>query len=338
MVTMADVARRAKVSSTTVSHVLNGTRPVADATRDRVLAAVEELGYVPNHQARSMVRSQTQLLGVAISVLTHHYFADLVYSIDSAALDAGFTLLLGDTHEDPDSQERVVAALRSRRVDGLLIAPVPGSGPLLDQLARHRLPTVLIDRSPDGRFDAVCTENIEPVAQLVAHLGKIGHRRIGMVSGMTGLTSTDERIQGYWLGLERAGLSRDSSLLAGGGSDTRGTYAAVDHLLNHTDPPTAIVAASNTMLIAAVRHLGMRGLHIPEDMAIVGFDDFEWADAFRPHLTTVAQDCLTQGRIAVDLLLDKVAGGTVPPRTVRVPATVRHRESCGCGKPGDTLF
>lgn len=338
MVTMADVARRAEVSSTTVSHVLNGTRPVADTTRARVLAAVEEMGYVPNHQARSMVRSQTQLIGLAISVLTHHYFADLVHAIQTAAFDSGFTLLLGDTREDPHSQDRVVAALRSRRVDGLLIAPVPDSGPLLDELARHKVPTVLIDRSPDGRFAAVSTENIEPVAQLVTHLATIGHRRIAMISGMTGLTSTDERIEGYRLGLDRAGLALDPSLLTPGESDTQQTYVAMDGLLNRPDPPTAIVAANNTMLIAAVRHLEVRGLRVPEDMAVVGFDDFEWADTFRPRLTTVAQDCLAQGRLAVDLLLERVNGTTGTPRTVRVPATVMHRESCGCGKPGDTLF
>ncbi|MCL3860632.1 LacI family DNA-binding transcriptional regulator [Actinotalea sp. K2] len=330
MTTITDVARRAGVSASTVSHVLNGTRFVAAPTRDRVLEAVEALDYVLNHQARALVRSQTQQIGVAMSALTNLYFGEVVHAIEEAASAAGYTIVLADTHEDPSTEERVVGALRERRLDGLLLAPSAGSASVLDRLARSGLPTVLVDRSPDDRFDSVCTENAAPMAELVVHLAELGHRRIAMVAGMPGLTTSEERVAGYLQGLETAGLRRAPELLVTGGSDARQTALAVTALLAQATPPTAIVAASNTMVIATMRTLRAHGLSVPGDVAVVGFDDFEWADVFSPRLTTVAQDTTSIGQTAVDLLLQRMTGTARAPQALRVPALVRHRESCGC--------
>jgi LacI family transcriptional regulator len=330
--TLTDVARRAGVSASTVSHVLNGTRFVAEETRRRVLEAVDVLDYVPNHQARALVRSQTQQLGVAMSALTNLYFGEVVHAMEEVASAAGYTLMLADTHDDPETERRVVAALRERRLDGLLLAPSAGAAGVLDRLARSDLPTVLVDRAPDPRFDSVCTQNAAPLAELVRHLAELGHRRIAMVAGMPGLTTTDERVAGYRTGLAAAGLSEEPELLVTGGSDAVQTSAAVHAVLDLADPATAIVAANNTMVIATVRTLRDRRLTVPGDVAVVGFDDFEWADVFTPRLTTVAQDATAIGRSAVELLLRRIAGDTGEPRAIRIPASVRHRESCGCGK------
>jgi len=331
VVTIADVARRAGVSTATVSHVLNGTRHVAERTRRRVLEVVADLDYVPNRQARSLVRSSTQQLGVAISALTNLYFGTVVHAMEAAASAGGYTLILADTHEDPEVEEKVVTALRGHRLDGLLLAPSSGARPLLDRLARTSLPTVLVDRAADPRFDSVCTENVEPMAHLVQHLAELGHRRIAMVSGMAGLTTTDERVAGYRLGLERAGLAVDPRLVVSGGSDADLTYTAVGALLDAPDRPTAVVAAQNAMVIGTMRALRDRGLDVPQDVALVGFDDFEWADVFSPRLTTAAQDAEQIGSRAVELLLERIADPDLPPRAVRVPAQVMHRDSCGCG-------
>lgn len=330
MVTITDVARRAGVSASTVSHVLNSTRFVSQDARDRVLEAIEALDYVPNQQARALVRSKTQQIGVAMSALTNLYFGEVVHAIEAAASAAGYTIVLADTHEDPATEERVVAALRERRLDGLVLAPSVGAGKVLDRLARSGPPTVLVDRSPDSRFDSVCSENVKPMGQLVKHLAELGHRRIAMVAGMPGLTTSEERVAGYRLGLKAAGLPEIDELLVRGDSDAAHTHAAVDRLLDLAEPPTAIVAAQNTMVIATMRALRARGLSVPGDVAVVGFDDFEWADAFSPRLTTVAQDATAIGAVAVKLLLRRIAGTESAPRAVRVPAHVRHRDSCGC--------
>lgn len=330
VVTITDVARRAGVSASTVSHVLNSTRFVSQEARERVLEAIDALDYVPNHQARSLVRSQTQQIGVAMSALTNLYFGEVVHAIEEATTAVGYTLVLADTHDDPATEAKVVAALRERRLDGLLLAPSAGSAGVLDRLARSGLPTVLVDRSPDPRFDSVCSENVKPMAQLVLHLARRGHRRIAMVAGKTGLTSSEERVTGYRKGLAAAGLPEMPDLLVRGDSDAEHTQAAVDGLLDLPDPPTAIVAAQNTMVIATLRTVQARGLSVPADIAVVGFDDFEWADVFSPRLTTVAQDAGAIGAMAVKLLLRRIAGSDSPPKAVRVPAAVRHRESCGC--------
>jgi LacI family transcriptional regulator len=330
VVTITDVARRAGVSASTVSHVLNRTRYVSQEARDRVLEAIDTLDYVPNHQARSLVRSRTQQIGVAMSALTNLYFGEVVHAIEEAASTAGYTLVLADTHDDPDTEARVVAALRERRLDGLLLAPSAGAGNVLDRLARTGLPTVLVDRSPDPRFDSVCSESVKPMAQLVLHLARRGHRRIAMVAGMAGLTTSEERVTGYRKGLAAAGLPEIPELVVRGGSDPARTQEVVNALLDLPEPPTAIVAAQNAMVIATIRTLRQRGLSVPSDVAVVGFDDFEWADVFSPRLTTVAQDAGAIGATAVKLLLRRIAGTDSPPRAVRVPAAVRHRESCGC--------
>jgi LacI family transcriptional regulator len=168
------------------------------------------------------------------------------------------------------------------------------------------------------------------MAQLVLHLARLGHRRIAMVAGKPGLTTSEERVAGYRRGLAAAGLPEVPELLVRGDSDAEHTQAVVGGLLDLPEPPTAIVAAQNTMVIATMRTVRARGLSVPGDIAVVGFDDFEWADVFSPRLTTVAQDAGAIGAMAVRLLLRRIAGSDSPPKAVRIPAAVRHRESCGC--------
>src|SRR3954468_3353006 len=225
MVTMSDVARLAGVSVTTVSHVVNGTRPASAATRRRVLAAHERTGSSPNTIARALARARTQSLGLAIGGLGNPYLSELIAAVERAATAAGYTLLLGDTRDDPEHEARIVGALVERRVDGLLLAP---SGPAP---AEHSVPVVLLDRCLDAGLDQVGSENAEPTAELVTHLAGLGHRRIGMVAGLGGLATTDERIAGYRLGLERSGLAYDAALVEEGGSQRDLAREAAHRLL-----------------------------------------------------------------------------------------------------------
>lgn len=335
MATMADVARRAGVSVSTVSHVLNGTRFVKDATRRQVMAAIHETGYTPNTIARSLVTASTQSLGLAMSAISNFYFTDLVSAIESSARTAGYTLLLADTHDDPDDELRVVQALHQRRVDGVLLAPATGArGSTLRYLTDLGVPAVLVDRCASARFDQVGTENEAPTARLVRHLAERGHRRIGLIAGLPKLRTSVERRRGYRAGLHDAGLPYDPGLVADGGSHADRAEPAVERLLDRPDPPTALVVANNHMTIGAMRALRRRGVRVPDDMAVASFDDFEWADTFAPRLTTIAQPIAEIGAQAVDLLLARLADPGRPPRTIRLPATFMHRDSCGCPPDG----
>ncbi|MFF9217759.1 LacI family DNA-binding transcriptional regulator [Streptomyces viridosporus] len=336
MATMADVARSAGVSVATVSHVLNGTRPVLPHTHRAVLDAVEELGYTPNTLARSLVTSRTRSIGLAVSAISNPYFTEILQGVEAKALEHGYSLLIADPHDDPEHERKVVHLLHERRVEGVIAAPSAQPAGLLAYLGRHRVPAVFLDRvvddpeDGDARFDQVCAENTGPTARLVTHLAELGHRRIALVAGLPGLSTTAERIAGYRHGLAAAGLPYDERLLAHGDSASAGAERATAALLSLEPRPTALVTANNTMTIGALRALRAHGLSVPEDIALCCFDDFAWADLFSPRLTAIAQPSRDIGAHAVQVLLERLAAPERPARTVRLPCAFVHRTSCGC--------
>jgi LacI family transcriptional regulator len=360
----------------TVSHVLNGTRPVLPHTRQAVLDAVEELGYTPNTLARSLVTSRTRSIGLAVSAISNPYFTEILQGVEAGALEHGYSLLIADPHDDPEHERKVVQLLHERRVDGMIVAPSANPRELVSYLGRHQVPTVFLDRVVDGStggaegsadgaggladgaegladgadgladgafaapadspqpFDQVCAENTEPVAGLVTHLAGLGHRRIGLVAGLRGLSTTAERIAGYRQGLTTARLPYDDHLVVHGDSESAGAERATAALLSLSAPPTALVTANNAMTIGALRALRERGLSVPDDLALCCFDDFAWADLFSPRLTAIAQPSREIGAQAVRVLLERLDRPDRPARTVRLDCTFMHRTSCGCPDPG----
>lgn len=336
MATMVDVAQHAGVSVATVSHVLNNTRAVRPRTRQLVLDAIEALGYTPNTLARSLVTSRTRSIGLAVSAVSNPYFTEILQGVEADALEHGYSLLIADPHDDPEHERKVVQLLHERRVDGMIVAPSARPDGLVDYLRRHAVPTVFLDRlvtTPDSglfRFDQVCTENTEPMARLVRHLSDLGHRRIALVAGLPGLSTTAERITGYRLGLSAAGLPYHEWLVAHGDSDAEVSRRVTRELLTRPSPPTALVTGNNAMTIGALRAMGELHLSVPDDVALCCFDDFAWADLFHPRLTAIAQPSKEIGAQAVRLLLERLAAPEHPARTVRLPSTFVHRGSCGC--------
>ncbi|MGI5453873.1 LacI family DNA-binding transcriptional regulator [Streptomyces sp. CA-249302] len=336
MATMADVARSAGVSVATVSHVLNDTRPVLPRTRQAVLDAIDRLGYTPNTLARSLVTSRTRSIGLAVSAISNPYFTEILQGVEAGALEQGYSLLIADPHDDPEHERKVVQLLHERRVDGMIVAPSADPRELVAYLGRHEVPTVFLDRLVDPpadrtpRCDQVCAENTEPTARLVTHLAELGHRRIALVAGLPGLSTTRERIAGYRHGLATAGLPHDERLLVHGDSESAGAERATAALLSLAAPPTALVTANNAMTIGTLRALRDHGLSVPGDIALCCFDDFAWADLFSPRLTAIAQPSREIGAQAVRVLLDRLAAPDRPGRTVRLPCAFVHRTSCGC--------
>ncbi|NWE20259.1 MULTISPECIES: LacI family DNA-binding transcriptional regulator [unclassified Pseudomonas] len=329
MVTMDDVASRAGVSTSTVSHVLNGTRKVSPATVQAVQRAIEELGYIPNTLARSLARSSTSTIGVAISALSNHYFSETVHAIETECARHGYMMLFVDPHDDPEQELRVVTALHHRRVDGILLAPSTGSL-ALEYLQANEVPTVLVDRMMSERFDQIGVENTQSTQALVSHLIEHGHRRIGFIAGRAGLGTTDERVAGYRQALHAAGLAFDPQLLVNGGSSSEPARAATAHLLALETPPTAIMAGNNLMTLGAMHALRDARIEVPAQMALVGFDDFDWADFFVPRLTLIAQPVQDLGTRAVHLLLQRMASPDAPTHSVRLAPSLQIRHSCGC--------
>ncbi|PIB42047.1 LacI family transcriptional regulator [Pseudomonas sp. 2822-15] len=329
MVTMDDVASRAGVSTSTVSHVLNGTRKVSPVTVQAVQRAIQALGYIPNTLARSLARSSTNTIGVAISALSNHYFSETVQAIETECVRHGYMMLFADPHDDPEQELRVVTALHHRRVDGILLAPSTGSS-ALEYLQANEMPTVLVDRMMSAQFDQVGVENTESTQALVAHLIEHGHRRIGFIAGREGLSTTDERVAGYRAALQAAGLLFDPQLLVNGGSNSEPARQATVQLLALPVPPTAIMAGNNLMTLGAMHALRDARIEVPGQMALVGFDDFDWADFFVPRLTLIAQPVKELGARAVHMLLQRMATPGAPTQSVRLAPSLRRRDSCGC--------
>jgi LacI family transcriptional regulator len=331
VVTMKEVAELAGVSITTVSHVVNSTRSVAPETKARVLAAVEQTGYTGDAIARSLVTGGTRTLGVAISLVANPYFAELLRSMEHEITRSGYTLVLADTHDEPSVEQAAVRTLRSRRVDGLILTPSPGAV-VLRELRQLQIPLVLVDRLTTAQdVDQVGPENIYATSGLVQHLASVGHRRIGMISGIEGLATTTERVLGYRLGLGRAKLTWDPALVVSGSSAAAPAAAALGQMLSEPSPPTAVVAGNNVMLSGVLHECRARGLKVGRDLAVVGYDDVDWADLVDPPVTTVAQPIAEMGRTAVRMLLERIADPSRTATTTRLPATFVHRNSCGCG-------
>ncbi|NKQ55879.1 LacI family transcriptional regulator [Amycolatopsis sp. K13G38] len=329
--TQRDIAELAGVSITTVSHVVNGTRPVAPETKAAVLAAIEETGYTGDVIARSLVTGGTRSLGVAISLLANPYFAALMQAIEREAALAGYTVLLADTHDSVETETDTVRTLRSRRVEGMLLTPAPGDGKVINELVSLGVPLVLVDRvTMRTDVDQVGVENIQSTSALTEHLAAQGHRRIGFVSGSPGLSTSEERVLGYRLGLGRGGLSWNPELVASGRSSREGGAEALRALCGLPEPPTALVVGNDSMMVGVLHEARRMGLKVGTDLAVVGYDDAEWADLVEPPLTTMAQPIEEIGRNAVRLLLARIANPDRPTETRRLPPKLMHRESCGC--------
>jgi LacI family transcriptional regulator len=331
--TVGDVARRAGVSTSTVSHVLNRTRFVSDELRERVLAAMRELDYEPNAAARMLTLKRSNTIGLIVSDIRNPFFASVARGVEDVAQEHGYTVILCNSDEDVAKETACLKALHTRQVDGLLLASAGVADAYVTRLVHRGFPIVLVDRElPDLDVPAVLLDNEGAAYSAVRHLIARGHRRIGMITGRPSISTTTERIAGYGRALREAGLEVDSQLLITGESTSEGGAEAAHALLAVEPPPTAIFSGNNLMSIGALQAFVSRGLSVPDDVALVGFDDFPfpWSDAFRPHVTTVAQPTYELGRQAAEMLVQLLRGSSSQPaQRVVLEGKLVIRESSG---------
>lgn len=328
---MTTVAREAGVSVSTVSHVVNGTRPVAPETKKLVLDAMAKVGFTHRPVARSLAAGSTTTIGVAMSFLASVYGQELVAGIEEEAQRHGMQLLFADTRDDGEREGRVIANLLAHHVAGMIIMPsADWTDTALRLLSEHDTPFVVLDRHQELDVDQVCVENEQASAAIVDHLLQIGHTRIGYIGGIEGLATSKERRDGYLLAHRRRGVPVEEVLMVNGGSTEHDGRRAMQRLLALPERPTAVFVTNDAMSIGAVRAIKQVGLRIPEDMAMVCFDEFPWGDLLNPHLTTIAQPTYALGARAVQLLLRRLESPGAPGRTIRLAGEISHGTSCGC--------
>lgn len=328
--TMQDVADLAQVSLATVSHVINGTRFVRPDTSEQVMAAIGQTGYIPNSLARALARNSTSSVGLVLSWASNPYFLDIVTTIEQMCHRAGITVLMSDTSDDPDKQLRIVQDMHQRRVDGIIIALC--SDPeerTLNYLRSNHIPVVLVDRLAAADFDQVGVDNIQAMNLLVDHLVNHNHRRIALVAGHDGYATSKERIEAYLQRMAYHNLSEFVQVSAASNTSKAAMNSTLS-LISGEARPQALIAGNNLSTVGAMSGIRKAGLHVPEDIVLVGIDDFEWADCFEPRLTVIAQPCQEIGKQAAAMMQARINDPSAEPSTLRLEPSLIVRNSCGC--------
>jgi LacI family transcriptional regulator, galactose operon repressor len=331
-VTIKDVARLSGVSSMTVSRVINGSERVSLETRQRVESAIAELGYVPSRLARGLIRQKTGTLALIVPDVANPFFTLIVRGAEDVARRAGYRMILADTRADLTIERDVIEEMLAHRVEGIMIAPVSDrSKGHLQRLATYGVEFVLIDRTVSGiESDVVTGDNVGGARRLVEHLISLGHRRIGFITESDEVSTARDRRQAYEAALAAAGLSYDPSLIVRSTVDPPGGFEGMRRLLELDEPPTAVFTVNNLVALGAIEAVRAHELEVPDDIALVCFDDIEYASRLYPFLTVMAQPAETLGTLGTQLLLERIEGrAPEQPRVVVLPAQFVVRRSCG---------
>lgn len=329
--TVRDVAAAAGVSVATVSRVLNGIGRTDPARRQRVLRAIEALGYRRDGVARNLRRRSTMVWGLVISDIENPFFTSLVRGVQDSADGEGYSVVLLNSDEDLLKEGRCLDVLAEERVAGVILSPVSEHESDLEVLAASRTPTVLVDRRVTGvSMDMVCVDNRKGAREGTAHLLARGYRRGACISGPPRSTTGASRLEGYLAALRDAGREVDMSLVLTTDFKRRGGYDAALQLLDRRPPPDAMIVMNNLMTEGALAAIRERGLRIPDDVGLVGFDDLSWASLVQPRLTSIAQPVRELGLAAAKLLARRCRGDDEGfPATITLDPELRVRESSG---------
>jgi LacI family transcriptional regulator len=331
LATITDVAKLAGVSPVTVSRVINDAPLVNAQTRARVVQAIRELGYVPNVAARSLRSKRTQSLALILPDVTNTFWTTVARGVEDTAQSRGYSVFLCNTDEDPAKQARYLEFVTSQRVDGVVIAPCGRDAGSLARLRDRLIPAVIVDRCIDGwETDTVRGDSLSGAYALTSHLIGLGHRRIAIISGPYNTSTADDRVTGYCAALSDAGIAPDPGLIRRGEFRTTSGEELAGQLLDEQPRPTAIFAANNAIAMGVVDAAAKRGLRLPQDLALVCFDDLPSISHLFPFLTVVVQPVYEMGMHAAQLLLSRLdAAGPLEPRHIVLPTRMIVRHSCG---------
>ena len=306
MATIKDVAARAGVSFTTVSHVVNNTRPVSSEVRVKVEAAIRELNFVPSAVARSLKARTTLTIGVVVPNITNPYFAELSRGIETYCERRGYSVILGNSDDEPEKQRKYLRVMIERRIDGLIVASAGDENTLAEALGNTSLPLVIADREVPGvQADLVEIDHEQGAYLAARHLLELGHRKIACISGPANMVVSEARVRGYRHALEEAGIETDACQVVASDYTSSGGYGAAVSLLDG-HRPSAIFATNDMMALGVLRAASERGIHVPRDLSVIGFDDIELSRYFYPALTTVGQSIVMLGERAAQTLLERV--------------------------------
>lgn len=331
MTSIRDVAKSAGVSVSTVSHVINKTRFVSEETQTKVLDAMKELNYKPNRLASSLRRKdkRTHTLGLLIPDSTNPFFAEVLRGVEDACFDAGYSVFLCNSDDDPQKELNYIEVLLGKQIDGIILVSAGIHNDAIALLATNDIPSVLVDREVSGSIiDSVLVDNEEGGCQATEYLIKLGHTRIGCIAGPSLITPSAARVQGYRKALSKYNLVQDDALVIAGDFRAQSGFKATKELLDLEEPPTAIFACNDMMAVGVLHAIDEAGLSVPEDISIVGFDDIPLASFTPPPLTTISQPSQEMGLRAARMVIERIEDTNLPARSETLSTTLIPRKSC----------
>jgi LacI family transcriptional regulator len=331
MTTIRDVALRAKVSTATVSAVVNDSAYVSRELRTRVLEAIDELRYSPSSAARNLKRGKSQLIALVVADLANPFFAKLVWAAEAAVAAWGYSLVLFNSDEKPENERRILARIRMLSCDGIILVPVDvnSSQPMRDPDG-EAIPTVLFGRTVESdKADTITIDNISAARQVTNYLLDLGHTRIGTITGPLHLTTGRGRLDGMLQAMEARGLSPASNHMRPGAFREDTAYSAARDLLTQPDPPSALYVANGVMALGVMRALADLGLRCPDDISIASTDTIPGIGALRPRLTRTEHPVSEMTNEALRLLIERInRGNNIEQRNVVFQPSLVVGESC----------
>lgn len=329
-VTIRTVAAEAGVSTATVSRALAGSNAVRSEVRQRVIEAVEKFDYHPNKLARGLRAGRGNIIGVIIPDLQNPFLTGVVYGIESVLYEAGYVLVLGHSDGFAEREQAQIRTLRGEGAAGLILIPDNGPGAAYESIEAWGVPAIAVDRQPQGLdIDLISTDHAGGAKRAVAHFLSHGYRDIALINGPPELSVAQQRLAGYREALQLAGLPIQEALVVSSNFRQDGGRSAMGQLLNQRKPPRAVLVANNLMALGALQMLQERKVRVPEDVAIIGFDDMPWADLLHPPLSAVVQPIKELGRMAAEMLLARIKDRRRLVRQIILPPELIVRRSCG---------
>jgi DNA-binding LacI/PurR family transcriptional regulator len=329
-VSIKDIARAAKVSHPTVSRALSNSPLVKVETAKRIRQIAANLGYRPSAIARSLATKKTKTIGVVVTSIADPFIADVISGVEEAANDHGYSVFLANSNANPDREVKVVHSFHERRVDGILVTASRVGALYVPLLSELKVPIVLINNQHPDETDefiySVTIDNIKASTDVMRHLIGLGHKRIAYIGDRGGFQSDIERLAGYRRGLALAGYPFLPELVVHGDGKPEGGAQAMEQLLTMPNPPTAVFCYNDMSALGALRVLHGRGIHVPQDISIVGFDDLAIASYTSPLLTTVSQPKQQMGRLAMEMMI-KLLSRIDSKTNIKVDGELIVRES-----------
>ncbi|MBC3811588.1 MULTISPECIES: LacI family DNA-binding transcriptional regulator [Undibacterium] len=328
MATMKQVAEKARVSTTTVSHVINNTRVVSDDARERVLSVIKELRYIPSAVARSLKNDRTHTLGMMIPNNSNPYFAEVIQGIEDASFKLGYNIILCNSDDDPKRQAAYIRVLMEKRIDGLILVPSGSDEELTKLLADEGIPKVLVDREVAGvAADLIEADHVQGGYDATRYLIGLGHRRIACVAGPDTLLPSGGRVTGYLRALAEAKLEFRTEYLIHSDFTSQGGFNAFKQLLALPERPTAIFVSNDLMAIGGICAANEAGVKIPQQLSVIGYDDIALASFSTPPLTTIAQPKHDIGQLTAQVLVARITNPTLPLRREMLRSQLIIRQS-----------